>query len=165
MAKKEPNPKLEEKLIEKPEDNIPLKTEGEVKRRHRRTQAEIRAAKEGQTSTWRSDVPNPAIMALVQLPYNGIVGRISKKYPDWKDVTDLVEQIKLTSEEAASIALPATQLLNYYFPNQPEIAYVWLNMILSTAGIAMEKMKLLTMIKEIVDAKKPAQPEGEKVNG
>jgi len=173
VKKKEVNPLLEKKLTAQaaetpggPSLSAPGGPEKPVIHRHRRTRAELEAARARERKSWKVEEANPAIVMMIRLPFNIYAERINKKYPDWKDVAAIVEQIKMTDDEAATIALPATQLLNYYFPNQPEIAYVWANLLLCSSGVFMSKFKLLDEVKKLIDSKNPEpQKTGEEVNG
>lgn len=52
-----------------------------------------------------------------------------------------VEQLKLSADEAILIARPAKQLLDHYMPNVPEIAWAWVS--LSAAGYSIIQSRLL----------------------
>jgi hypothetical protein len=55
-----------------------------------------------------------------------------------------VKELELTKEDAKDLALPVTQLLEFYFPGRiPEIAWVWLMMLGSTYRILEPRLELL----------------------
>ena len=55
-----------------------------------------------------------------------------------------VKELELNKDEAKDLALPVTQLLEFYFPGRiPEIAWVWLMMLGSTYRILEPRLELL----------------------
>jgi hypothetical protein len=55
-----------------------------------------------------------------------------------------VKELELNKEDAKDLALPVTQLLEFYFPGRiPEIAWVWLMMLGSTYRILEPRLELL----------------------
>jgi len=56
-----------------------------------------------------------------------------------------VKELELNKDEAKDLALPVTQLLEFYFPGRiPEIAWVWLMFAGTTYRILEPRMDLLT---------------------
>lgn len=63
-----------------------------------------------------------------------------------------IPEIRLTNEEAQEWAVPIVDLLEYYFPGKvPEIAWMWLTFLTSTAKVIDSRI-------EIVHQKKTAVP-------
>ena len=55
-----------------------------------------------------------------------------------------VKELELNKDDAKDLALPVTQLLEFYFPGRiPEIAWVWLMMLGSTYRILEPRLELL----------------------
>lgn len=67
-----------------------------------------------------------------------------------------VDELRLPEKDAKKLALPITQLLEYYFPGQiPEIVWCWLIL----AGCVTQVMDgRLQLLKKIRDAKKSGKP-------
>jgi len=95
----------------------------QVIKRHRRTRAEIEASR----SPAVSDQPNPAYRPIISTLFN-IIG----------NVTDC-QDIKTKADEYADrLALPVTQLSDYYMPKVKGIYIVWANLLITAGGITME---------------------------
>lgn len=72
------------------------------------------------------------------------------------------EQLKISMPEARTIAKPLKQLLDYYMPNVPEIAWAWI--ALSAAGYSIVKSRLV-IIAEIKKQKSFSSPSSERADG
>lgn len=60
-----------------------------------------------------------------------------------------VKDLELNKDDAKDLALPVTQLLEFYFPGRiPEIAWVWLMMLGSTYRILEPRLELLAKIRK-----------------
>lgn len=60
-----------------------------------------------------------------------------------------VKELELNRDEAKDLALPVTQLLEFYFPGRiPEIAWVWLMMLGSTYRILEPRLELLAKMRK-----------------
>jgi hypothetical protein len=65
----------------------------------------------------------------------------------WSKATKLPE-LALTKKEGEDLALPITQLLEFYFPGKiPEIAWVWLMLLGATSNILEPRLKLIAKTK------------------
>ena len=60
-----------------------------------------------------------------------------------------VKELELNKDEAKDLALPVTQLLEFYFPGRiPEIAWVWLMMLGTTYHILEPRLELLAKMRK-----------------
>jgi len=71
----------------------------------------------------------------------------------WADNIKIAE-LRLTDDEAQSLALPVAQLINYYLPRLSPIGYVWLSFGLVGFGIMQIRLKLLAGIRKEKKEKK-----------
>jgi len=143
--KKELKPILEEKLkeqLKEPEKSITREKlqepEKPIIHRHRRTKIEIEASKQT-----LPEIANPLFIPILKIPFDA-----------WAETIHL-EELRLSEQEVNSLALPVTQLVNYYLPKMPAIAYAWCGLILSLYAIMQPRLK---QIKELKKAKKDEQP-------
>lgn len=58
------------------------------------------------------------------------------------------KRLELTSDEALTLALPVTQLIEYYFPNMPHILIVWGNLTLQVISIFEIRLKLIQEVRD-----------------
>jgi hypothetical protein len=64
-------------------------------------------------------------------------------------IANNMPELELTKEEGEDLALPVTQLLEYYFPGKiPEIAWVWLMMCGATYNVMKPRMALIQARKQ-----------------
>lgn len=130
-------------------DTPPPVSPGEKPKKIRRTKAEIKAAQEQLAS-----VPNPLFVPVIKAPFDL-----------WSESVKL-PSLKLTDTEATSLALPITQLVEYYLPKMPSIAVVWASLAVTSYNIMYPR---LSELKKIRDSKpqpeKPEKPEEKKKPG
>ncbi len=82
------------------------------------------------------DVANKTLIPIIQIPFE--LWSISTKQP----------KLALTKEEGEELALPVTQLLEFYFPGKiPEIAFVWLCLLGSTYNVMKPRLTLLAELR------------------
>jgi hypothetical protein len=112
----------------------------EKKQRHRRTRAEIEASKRAKVERPIAQCANPLFIPLLKLPFE-----------IWSKGT--VDDMKLSDAEAEAMALPITQLVEYYLPAMPEIWAVWTNLSIQAFGVMSIR---LAVLKTIRDQKKAA---------
>jgi hypothetical protein len=134
--KKELKPNLEAKLKK------PLEAQGSDKR-YRRTDEEIKKEKE---EVILIEQPNPLFIPILKIPFDA-----------WAEAVK-VEDLRLSTQETNSLALPVTQLVNYYLPKMPAIAYAWCGLVLSLYAIMQPRLKIIKELKKAKDVK-PAGPE------
>ena len=127
--KKEVNPELESKL-----QQSQLQSK-EKDKRERRTDEEIK------TDKILIIEPNPLFIPVLKIPFDL-----------WGDSQGTPE-LKLSDTEVKTLALPVTQLVNYYLPKMPVIAYAWSGLILSIFGIMQPRLKI------IKDKRKEKEPQ------
>lgn len=139
LKKKEPKPKLEDKL--KALTNGPDLIK-EPDKRHRRTDDEIQKEKEKELLVER---PNPLFVPILKIPFDA-----------WAE-TVKVEELRLSGQETNSLALPVTQLVNYYLPKMPAIAYAWCGLVLSLYAIMQPRLKLIKELKKTKDVPEERQ--------
>ncbi len=78
------------------------------------------------------EIANETLVPVLQIPFK-----------TWA-VAVGVKELELNKDEAKDLALPVTQLLEFYFPGRiPEIAWVWLMMLGSTYRILEPRLELL----------------------
>lgn len=135
--KKEVKPGLEEKLKK-------LQIPGETDKRTRRTDEEIKKEKEKDILI---EQPNPLFIPILKIPFDA-----------WAE-TVKVDELRLSTQETNSLALPVTQLVNYYLPKMPAIAYAWCGLILSLYTIMQPRLKIIKELKK-VKAGQPASLPG-----
>lgn len=135
--KKEVKPSLEEKLKK-------LQVPGEPDKRIRRTDEEIKKEKERDILI---EQPNPLFIPILKIPFDA-----------WAE-TVKVDELRLSTQETNSLALPVTQLVNYYLPKMPAIAYAWCGLILSLYTIMQPRLKIIKELKK-VKAGQSASPPG-----
>jgi len=76
---------------------------------------------------------NLAIVPVIEIPFDL-----------WAQAMKLPE-LALGKDEAKNLALPITQLLEYYFPGRiPEIAWIWLMLFASTSNILKPRLKIIS---------------------
>ncbi len=138
--KKDPKPKLEEKLKKPTEIKEPDK-------RIRRTDEEIKKEKE---KALLVEQPNPLFIPILKIPFDA-----------WAE-TIKVEEMRLSEGETKSLALPITQLVEYYLPKMPAIAYAWCGLILSLYAIMQPRLKIINVLRGAKSVKPAAKenPEG-----
>jgi len=85
-----------------------------------------------------------------------VAGVIKIPFELWAIGQD-VEGLALTKEEAAQMAEPARQLLEYYLPRIPVIVYAWLGLSVNIFWVMRTR---LLLIKEIRKQRQKQQPAG-----
>ncbi|MBW8003339.1 MAG: hypothetical protein FVQ80_15220 [Planctomycetes bacterium] len=63
-------------------------------------------------------------------------------------VSQKIEQLRVTDDEACAIAIPAKKLLDYYFPGAPVIAIAWAGLVISLYTITAPRLKLIADLKK-----------------
>jgi hypothetical protein len=62
-------------------------------------------------------------------------------------VSQKCKELALGKDEAEQLALPVTQLLEYYFPGKiPEIAFVWLMLMGTSYNILKPRLELISKL-------------------
>lgn len=78
----------------------------------------------------------------------GIVSRVVKMPFELWAINQKVEQLALEDKEAAQIAEPVKQLLDYYLPQIPAIAYAWIALTVNSFWIMRTRLLLIKAIQE-----------------
>lgn len=82
-------------------------------------------------------VPNKTLIPVLQIPF------------DLWATGQQVKELALSKDEAEELALPITQLLEWYFPGKiPEIAWVWLMLLGVTKNIMQPRLALLAKLRK-----------------
>lgn len=89
-----------------------------------------------------------------ELTLDVVAGVIKIPFELWAIGQD-VKQLALTKEESLQMAEPARQLLEYYLPKIPVIAYAWLS--LSVSAFWVMRVRLL-LIQELRKQRRKQQP-------
>ena len=126
IKKKEIQPGLEDKL-KKPAGIV------EPGKRERRTNEEIEKDREKKILI---EQPNPLFVPILKIPFDA-----------WAEAAK-VEDLRLSAQETNSLALPVTQLVNYYLPKMPAIAYAWCGLVLSLYAIMQSRLALIKALKK-----------------
>ncbi|MBA7495391.1 hypothetical protein ES702_05973 [subsurface metagenome] len=113
-------------------------------KRERRTKAEMEAERDT-----LAQEPNPLLIPVLKMPFN--LWATSQK----------IEELKLDDKEAFKLALPVTQLVEYYLPKIPAIGYVWVSLVLAIYGITQPRIKKIQKVR-IERAEKKPKPEEQK---
>jgi len=80
--------------------------------------------------------PNPLFIPIVKIPFD--VWAESQK----------IEELRLSDKEAENIALYITQLVDYYLPKIPSIAYAWMGLATSIFAVLQPRLKLIRELKK-----------------
>jgi hypothetical protein len=84
------------------------------------------------------DKPNETIIPILQMLFD--LWAASQNTPE----------LALSKDEAKGVALPITQLLEFYWPGKvPEIIWVWLCLLGSVYGIVIPRVKILSGKKKL----------------
>ena len=90
-----------------------------------------------------------------------VAGVIKIPFQLWS-ISQSVKTLELTDEEAKQIAEPAKQLLEYYLPKIPVIAYAWVSLSVSTFWVMQTRLRTIKELKEhrkrIQKETRPAEP-------
>ena len=78
---------------------------------------------------------------------NLIAEGIKTPFELWS-ISQKLDELKLTDKEAAAMALPVKQLLDYYLPNVPLIALAWASLALTTKSVMSPRLILIAEIKK-----------------
>ena len=96
-----------------------------------------------------------------ELTIDVVAGVIKIPFQLWS-ISQSVKTLELTDEEAKRIAEPAKQLLEYYLPKIPVIAYAWINFSVSTFWVMQTRLRTIKELKEhrkrIQQNSKPPEP-------
>lgn len=76
-----------------------------------------------------------------------IVGVVKIPFELWAIDQD-VKELALEDDEAKQLSEPIKQLLDYYMPKIPAIAYAWISLSISSFWIMRSRMLLIQAIKE-----------------
>ena len=96
-----------------------------------------------------------------ELTIDVVAGVIKIPFQLWS-ISQSVKSLELTDEEAKRIAEPAKQLLEYYLPKIPVIAYAWITMSVNTFWVMQVRLRTIKELKEhrkrIQQTARPAEP-------
>lgn len=96
--------------------------------------------------------PEPALADII------IVEQAAKIPFDLWSISQGIEELKLSDKEAALIAKPLKDLLDYYLPLIPAIAWAWISLSFVTYSTMKSRLELIAKIKK---QKTPAVGEAE----
>lgn len=95
-----------------------------------------------------------------ELTIDVVAGVVKIPFELWS-ISQSVKSLALTDDEAKQIAEPARQLLEYYLPQIPVIAYAWISMSVSTFWVMQSRLRTIQEIKkhrERLAQPRPAEP-------
>lgn len=155
-ALEEPKPEFERAMQELHEDHShPPAAEAEEKVERRGGPRPGSGRPKGVTEEFAQvnrlpEKANATLVPVLQIPF-----------ATWAKAID-VKEMALNKDEAKDLALPVTQLLEFYFPGRiPEIAWVWLMMLGTTYRILEPRLDLLaTKRKAIASEQGPSVAAG-----
>lgn len=105
--------------------------------------------------------PNPPEPESPELTIDIVAGVIKIPFELWA-ISQNIKSLALTDEEAKQIAEPARQLLEYYLPKIPVIAYAWLSVSVSTFWVMRPRLftikEMREHLKRIQQDSRPAAP-------
>jgi len=126
-----------------------------VKKRHRRTRAEIEAEKDTLT-----EEPNALLMPILEIPFNAWAAGVGD------------ERFRLSDVEKYNLALSMTQIMEYYFPKAKSIYFAWFTLLFQGYQVFTVRQGILKEIRVSrgLDPKtgkplKPKPPEAPPVKG
>lgn len=82
-----------------------------------------------------------------ELTIDVVAGVIKIPFELWS-ISQSVKSLALTDEEAKHIAEPAKQLLEYYLPRIPVIAYAWVSLSVSTFWVMQTRLRTIKELRE-----------------
>jgi len=109
------------------------------------------APKRGPGRPPKEKIPEPA---EPQLTIDVVAGIVKIPFELWS-ISQSVKTLAISDEEAKRIAEPAMQLLEFYLPQIPVIAYAWISMSVSTFWVMQSRLRT---IKEVREHKKRTAP-------
>lgn len=85
-----------------------------------------------------------AVNKLPERPNLTLIPVLRIPFAIWAQAQGLPE-LELEKDEGVELALPVTQLLEFYFPGKiPEIAWVWLLLFSSISNVMEPRLKILS---------------------
>lgn len=106
-----------------------------------------------------------------------LIGIVKMPFELWA-ISQAIEELALQDDEAKQLSGPIKQLLDYYMPKIPAIAYAWISLSISSFWIMRSRLLLIKAIKESnslssqADDKdvghggpRPSAPDGSKMPG
>ncbi len=91
--------------------------------------------------------PKPPEPEPPELTIDVVAGVVKIPFELWS-ISQSVKSLALTDEEAKRIAEPAKQLLEYYLPQIPVIAYAWISLSVSTFWVMQTRLRTIKEIRE-----------------
>lgn len=76
-----------------------------------------------------------------------LIGIVKMPFELWA-ISQAVEELALQDDEAKQLSGPIKQLLDYYMPKIPAIAYAWISLAISSFWIMRSRLLLIKAIKE-----------------
>lgn len=105
--------------------------------------------------------PKPPEPESPELTIDIVAGVIKIPFELWA-ISQSIKSLALTDEEAKQIAEPARQLLEYYLPKIPVIAYAWLSLSVSTFWVMRPRLFTIKEtrehLKRIQQKSRPPEP-------
>ena len=103
--------------------------------------------------------PAPAPPALAEVPDEVIANFVKIPFDLWA-ASQNVAQLKLTDKEANLIATPAKQLLDYYLPKIPTIAWAWVALSMTSYSVMSIRLQMIAKIKKHKTESRYPPPQG-----
>lgn len=101
------------------------------------------SAKRGRGRPRKDTVPEPEFAMS-----EDIIRQTVKMPFDLWAVSQKLDELKLIDQEAAALAAPVKQLLDYYLPNFPTIGIAWVSLTVTSYSIMATRLGLIAEIKK-----------------
>ena len=110
------------------------------------------------------DKPDPAVVPFVKMLFNLWPNTVLPTIP-YDDIFERAKKtLPITNEEATMIAIPITQLKNYYLPVMNPIWLSWANLASAIYGITSIRVQILREFRfAIAERKKQEHPPAQEV--
>jgi len=92
-----------------------------------------------------------------ELTIDVVAGVVKIPFELWA-ISQGIEKLALDDKKALQIAEPAKQLLEFYLPKIPVIAYAWVSMSISAFWVFRERLTLLQSIRKRREEQGPSAP-------
>ena len=149
MARKKSNKESFQKKVEAIPSPSPSGPEDEA--RVRRTNEEIFQDREKEIRKILSDKPDPMFPPLIKMLFNvwpaSVIATIR-----YEDLAKMAERTMfMTDQEAAAVALPVTQLKNFYLPNINPIWLAWANLASAVYSVVSIRLNVLRELRGAIN--------------
>ncbi len=119
----------------------------------RRTDEEIKKDRIDAVTKILEAKPDPVLIPIIKMFFNTWPNSQIAKIP-YEDLRKQAERtLPMSDKEASELALPLTQLKNYYLPNINPIWFAWTNLISCGYSIIAIRMQMMKELREFMEAR------------